>query len=232
MVALKPIEELKRRKALLVKQQEELVDILKTKHKEAYDWMKENNIDPFDLRTYSASLAVALIVGMTAVTPGPKIPTLELPVNVIETNELTDLTEEQKADIVWKRYGHVIARNAFKYKVDPKLIYATIMLESGGDTYSIRHEPSIGDASYGLGQILYGTAIGIGFEGNPQDLYDPEVNIDLIARYHRRNQDVYGGDLTAEQLTTAYNSGSPYSYALPGHINKFHKWYDKVGNFI
>jgi len=231
VVALEPIKLLKKKKESLLKEQEALVKILKTKHKDAYEWMKENNIDIFDLKTYSASIAAALVIGMTAATPPTEPPRLEKQVNIIELAEIQGMTEEEKADLVWKRYGHVIKRNSTKYDVDSKLIYATIMLESGGNTYAIRHEPQIGDASYGLGQILYGTALGIGFEGNPNDLFDPEVNIELIARYHRRNQDVYG-DLSAEELTIAYNAGSPYSAPNPGHIMKFNKWYNKVDTFI
>lgn len=231
MVALKPILIIKEKKEALLKEQKALIKILKTRHKEAYNWMKENNINILDLKTYSGSIAAALVIGLTATTSPPQSPTLVQPVKVIELTELSGKSEEEKADIVWKRYGHVIRRNGRKYDVDPKLIYATIMLESGGNTYAVRQEPTIGDASYGLGQILYGTALGIGFEGTPNDLFDPEVNIDLIARYHKRNQDVYG-DLSAEELTIAYNAGSPYSAPNPGHITKFNKWYKKVNVFI
>jgi len=233
MVALKPIEELKRRRDQLLKQQEELINIFKTKHRDAYDWMKENNISLLDLKIYSVSLATALVVAISAATTPLRVsPQLEQLVSVIQVDELKDKTEEQKAGLVWQRYGHVIQRSARKYNLDPKLIFATVMLESGGNTYAIRQEPSIGDASYGLGQILYGTARGLGFEGSPQDLYDPEVNIELIARYHKRNLDVYGNNLTPQQLTTAYNSGSPYNSPLPGHLTKFNNWYGKVNNFI
>lgn len=232
MVALKPIEKLKRKRDLLKKQQDELIELLKTKHAEAYKWLKDNNIELFDLKLYSASLAAALIVGMSVSKPVTTLPSLELPVKVISINELQGLSDDAKADLVWDRYGHVIKRNAKKYSLDPRLIFATIMLESGGNTNAVRHEPQIGDASYGLGQILFGTARGIGFEGSPQDLFDPEVNIELISKYHKRNQDVYGDELTVEQLTIAYNSGSPYSAPHPGHIMKFTKWFNKVSTFI
>ena len=232
MVALKPIVELKRKRDALKVQQQELVEILKTKHYDAYKWFQENNIDLFDLKVYSASLAAAVVVAMS-VSQGPvETPKLTLPVHVVTVTELQGLSEEQKADLVWKRYGHVIERNSGKYDLDPGLIFATIMLESGGNTNAIRHEPQIGDASYGLGQILYGTARGIGFDGSAQDLFDPEVNIELIARYHKRNQEVYGGSLTPQELTIAYNSGSPYSAPHPGHITKFNKWFSKVANYI
>ncbi|MCA9308324.1 hypothetical protein KC980_02320, partial [candidate division WWE3 bacterium] len=81
-------------------------------------------------------------------------------------------------------------------------------------------------------QILYGTARGIGFEGPPEKLYDPEVTIDLIAKYHARNQEVYKENLTPEQLTIAYNAGSPYNTPHPGHINKFRRWYMMSGGLI
>ena len=101
------------------------------------------------------------------------------------------------------------------------------MIESGGNPRAVRYEPRLNDASYGLGQLLYSTARGLGYAGTPAGLYDPETNIDLIARYHRRNLDHYG-HLTAEELTTAYNTGSPYKKPWSGHLAKFNKWYNRV----
>lgn len=103
------------------------------------------------------------------------------------------------------------------------------MVESGGDTFAIRHEPRINDASYGLGQLLYGTARGLGYRGTPEGLYDPETNIYLIAKYHKRNFDHYQ-DLNSEQLTVAYNTGSPFKRPHPGHLAKFDKWYNSLAN--
>lgn len=227
MVALEPIKALKEKIKKLKEQQRELLEILKTKHPDFYNWMKQNKIDPLNLKEYAVGLAVAVTIVLAAQHPPPEIPTVIPDVEVIEMQELAGLSDDQKAELVWDRYGSVIVRKSVKYDVDPDLVFATIMLESGGNTYAVRQEPSIGDASYGLGQILYGTAVGIGFEGTPDDLYDPEVNIDLVAMYHARNKAVYG-DLTNEQLTIAYNAGSPYSYPLPGHLDKFNKWYQKA----
>lgn len=233
MVALAPIEELKKKKAQLKKKQEELLDILKTKHSDFYQWMLENKIDPLDLKAYSAGLASAAAIAVAAASyqPEDQITTLTPQVNIIERQELVGKSDEEKATLVWERYGHIIERSATKYDLDPGLIFATIMIESGGNTYAKRYEPSINDASYGLGQLLFGTARLMGFEGAPDELYDPEVNIELIARYHARNNEVYGG-LTPQELTTAYNTGNPYSYALPGHIDKFNKWFNVVKSFM
>lgn len=233
MVALGPIEKLKKKRDQLKKQQDELIEILKTKHSDFYKWMKDKNIDPTDLTAYSVGLASAAAIALTAKNYEPKdqIQTLTPQVNVIETQELTGKSDAQKAKLVWERYGHIIKRNADKYDLEPELIFATIMIESGGNTYAVRHEPHINDASYGLGQLLYGTARSLDFDGSPQDLFDPEVNIELTARYHARNNSVYGG-LTPEELTTTYNTGSPYSNPLPGHLDKFNKWFNAVKSYM
>jgi len=43
-------------------------------------------------------------------------------------------------------------------------------------------EPTIVAASYGLMQILFTTASGLGFTGTGEELYDPAINIDLGAK--------------------------------------------------
>jgi hypothetical protein len=225
--------------AKLKEREEELINELKTKHHDFYLWMVKNHVNPHNLSRYGASVATALTLVMKPgdfsikyVPDPPKPQNLAPIVQVIEVDELKGLSEDEKLKLVKERYGHIVKRVAEKYSLDPKLLYATIMLESGGNTYAIRHEPQINDASYGLGQILYGTARGLGFEGEPNDLFDPEVNIELIGKYHRRNADVYGSELTPQQLTIAYNSGSPYNTPYPGHMSKFDKWFEKVGNLL
>lgn len=212
-----------------------LITIIKTKHSSFYNWLTENKIDLKDLSAYStvlAGAAAAIVIGTQPPKAQDIIKKLEPQVQEVKTEELFGLNEEQRAELIIKRYGHIIARVSGKYQLDPRLIFATIMTESSGDTYAYRYEPRINDASYGLGQILYGTAVGIGFEGQPKTLYDPEVNIELIGRYHKRNLLVYGKDLSVEQLASTYNTGSPYNIAYPGHINKFMKWFDRASNLI
>lgn len=232
MVALAPIQAIKEKKKQLLLQQRELMGILQTKHADLLSWMDEKGIDPLDLKIYSASIASALAIALAAngTAAQEQISTLMPVIKEITLEELRGKSEDEKAALVWERYKSIIRRNSQKYDVDEKLIFATVMIESMGNTKAIRYEPHIGDASYGLGQILYGTAKGIGFEGSPEELFDPEVNIELIAKYHARNLAVYG-DLTNEQLITAYNAGSPYNTPLPGHLAKFAHWYQKVNNF-
>lgn len=233
------IKELEEKKARLLKKQDDLISQIKTRHPEFYAWAVQHRIDFTNLAKYAANIAAAFAIIMTpgnisiqwvpdkaqAAEPTPIV-------KVIEVEELRGKTEDEKAAIVKERYGPIIEDVSDKYNIDPNIIFATIMIESGGNTYAVRSEPSIGDASYGLGQILYGTARGIGYEGTPEGLFNPETNIDLIGKYHRRNLDVYGGNLTPQQLTTAYNAGSPYNTPYPGHIAKFDRWFEKLGNLM
>lgn len=238
MSPIVPLTDLKNKHDTLLREKENLLRMLKEKYPEIYKLMTEHGIDLSDLSQYSASLALAAAVSLSTLqNMSTHLPAdtnnavvFEEP-KVIQPEEFKGLSNEQKAKLVRERYGYLIERAAKKYTLDPDLIFATIMLESGGNTYALRSEPSINDASYGLGQILYGTARGLGFKGTPQDLYDPAVNIDLIALYHRRNLNVYG-DLTNEQLTIAYNTGNPYSTPYPGHVTKFNNWISYVSNLV
>lgn len=123
-------------------------------------------------------------------------------------------------------YKKYIAKTAKKYNVDEQVIYATIMTESEGNPDAFRYEPAISDASLGLGQILISTARSLGFNGDPKELYKPEVSIDLIGKYYRGIIDNYG-ELTPLQLATAYNAGSPWKWPVYGHLYRFRMWLEE-----
>jgi len=128
----------------------------------------------------------------------------------------------------WTRfkYNLIIKKVAAKYNLDPQVIYATIMTESEGNENAYRFEPHIQDASLCMGQILISTARSLGFDGDPQLIYNPNVCIDLIGKYHRHMLDAYG-QLTPLQLATAYNTGSPWKRPVPGHLFRFKMWYEE-----
>lgn len=189
-----------------------------------------SKIDLSKFQAYTSSIAAAIaFVTSQPTLPTPSIPSAIATSPTLSKAELKGKTDLERATLVWARYGHWIRSAASEYDLDPNLIFATIMVESGGDTFAIRHEPRINDASYGLGQLLYGTARGLGYRGTPEGLYDPETNIYLIAKYHKRNFDHYQ-DLNSEQLTVAYNTGSPFKRPHPGHLAKFDKWYNSLAN--
>jgi len=223
----------------LLAERERLKVELKENCPEVYQWLTEHKIDLNHLSKYSKNFAVAVALTNQMVTTDPAIAlTLEPPPAPVQIDATTATptptpasglmstgdTVEDQIQTVWKLYQPYIEKSAKEYDVDPKLIFATIMTESEGNPRAYRYEPHLDEGSYGLGQMLYSTAVGLGFTGQPEDLYDPEKNINMIARYHRSTLDTYG-PLTPEQLTTAYNAGSPYSRAYPGHIARFREWY-------
>ena len=186
-----------------------LLDKLKLKNPTVYDWFISRSIDLQNIAKYTSSIAMAIALATaqpSVATASPETETTKVQsVSIITVTELKGKTELERASLVWTRYGSLIRRAAEEYDLDPNLIFATIMVESGGNTYAIRQEPRIHDASYGLGQLLYGTARGIGYRGTPDGLFNPEVNINLIAKYHKRNFDRYS-DLDSKELTIAYNT--------------------------
>lgn len=102
-----------------------------------------------------------------------------------------------------KRYG-------FEHIPDA-LTLATIETESSFRSDAVRQEPQINDASYGLMQILYGTAKQVGYTGTPEGLLDPETNIHYGTAYQAWLYKRYNGDLDA--VIHAYNEG-------PGNYDK------------
>lgn len=211
-----------------------LLNKLKTKNPAVYNWFVSRGIDFENLSKYTSALAMAITIATsqpTAIVMATDTPSADIQASTspITPSELRGKTDLERANLVWARYGYLIRLSAEKYDLDPNLIFATIMVESSGNTYAVRQEPRINDASYGLGQLLYGTARGIGYRGTPEGLFDPAVNIDLIAKYHKRNFDHYK-ELNPVELTIAYNTGSPYKRPHPGHLTKFDKWYNSLAN--
>lgn len=210
-----------------------LLDKLKLKNPSVYDWFVSRSIDLQNLSKYTSGIAMAIALATAQPTIATEGPTTEIlktqSIAIIKPEELRGKNDLERAALVWSRYGSLIRKSAEDYDLDPNLIFATIMVESGGNTYAVRQEPRIHDASYGLGQLLYGTARGIGYRGTPEGLFDPAVNIDLIAKYHKRNYDRYT-DLDSRELTIAYNTGSPHKRPTAGHLTKFDKWYNSLAN--
>lgn len=209
-----------------------LVAKLKKKNPNVYGWLIRRGIDLENIHKNTAAFAAAATF-ILSLPKGGTLPPPEEPIpEVIDLGKDTSSkprSDQERGAVVWREYGQFIRESAAQYDVDPQLIFATVMIESGGNPRAVRYEPRLDDASYGLGQLLYSTARGIGYKGTPAGLYDPSTNIDLIARYHRRNLDRHG-HLTAEELTTAYNTGSPHKKPTPGHLAKFNKWYNRVEN--
>jgi soluble lytic murein transglycosylase-like protein len=94
-----------------------------------------------------------------------------------------------------------------RWGVPDSWIRAVIDVESSWNPGAYRAEPRIGDASYGLMQLLSRTARALGFTGNNQELFDPATNIDLGTKLLGQLRDNYGDDF--RRVYSAYNSGKP-----------------------
>lgn len=223
-------ENLKQIKAKLAASHEALKQELKTKHGAAYKWLVEHNIDLDNLQKYSKNIAAVLTLTNQLILSSPAFAPVPTPSQKVSKDENQDtisqssLTNEEKAKLVWNLYGEIINKVSQKYDVDPQLIFATIMTESEGDPKAFRFEPHLNDASYGLGQILYTTALSLGFTGTAEDMYRPEINIDLIGKFHRNTIETYG-PLPPERMTVVYNTGMLFGYPTSGHLARFREWY-------
>jgi soluble lytic murein transglycosylase-like protein len=107
-------------------------------------------------------------------------------------------------------FDEYIQSASWLYDVPEAWIRAVIDTESSGNPRAYRYEPAIKDASYGLMQLLYSTAKGLGYDGPAEGLYDPKTNINLGTRLLRQLRDRYGDDFA--RVYSAYNSGQPDRY--------------------
>lgn len=74
-----------------------------------------------------------------------------------------------------------------------------------------RYEPHLGEASYGVFQILASTAKQMGLKGKPEQMYDPRLSCDLAIRYFTWIQNYITPKLgrpgTIRELLYCYNGG-------------------------
>lgn len=109
-------------------------------------------------------------------------------------------------------FDGLISSYAAQAGVEPAFLKAIVAAESSFNPRARRGEPQIGDASYGLTQILGATARQLGYTGTLGDhatrtggLYDPAINLQYGAKFLRGVIDQAGGDL--EAAASAYNGG-------------------------
>lgn len=109
------------------------------------------------------------------------------------------------------QYDGLIVAVAGKHGVDPYLVKAIIAAESNFNAKAYRSEPRIEDASYGLMQVLAGTAKWMGYTGPEQGLYDPEINVEVGTKFLRYLLDHFNGDML--KAISGYNTG-------PGNVRQ------------
>lgn len=97
------------------------------------------------------------------------------------------------------------------------LLAGLIDHETGGtwNPRAYRNEPAVQDASRGLTQLLWATAQGLGYDGSPDDLFDPGTSIRLGAIYLRQQYDRTG---SWDAALSAYNGGYRPSLGFGGTL--------------
>lgn len=116
--------------------------------------------------------------------------------------------------------------------LDPDLVDAMVLVESSGHTDAFRHEPDYYarylapiissdphyqglsprrcGSSYGLMQVMYPTAVDLGYRGMPEGLFVPAIGLDYGCRYLAGLLRWAGGDDHGPQrwkAVAAYNTG-------------------------
>jgi soluble lytic murein transglycosylase-like protein len=127
-------------------------------------------------------------------------------------------------------FDGLISASSARWSVPFAWIKAVIGTESNFDPEAYRADPRIGDASYGLMQLLSRTAAGLGFRGDPAELFDPALNIELGTELLSQLRGSYGDDF--RRVYSAYNSGNPdrweTSSEVARNVNRALDWLSRV----
>lgn len=143
---------------------------------------------------------------------------------------------------------------ALRFEVNPRFLDSLIVIESGYDPWAVRYEPkyrwlvnsdeyarqnnisketevTCQRMSWGLVQLMGGTARNGGYSGPLARLIEPELNLTQACLYLRSLQKRYDN---SEDVVAAYNAGSPRrlgkggDYVNQGYVNKFLSVYQSL----
>lgn len=146
----------------------------------------------------------------------------------------------------------LVTEKALKYELNPDLLDAIIRVESSYNPYAVRlestyrflHSPELfakamkislatektmQRMSWGLGQIMGGTARYMGHKESLLKLSDPALNLDYCCRYLVKLKVVCKSD---DDLIAAYNAGAARKddegkYLNQGYVDKVNSFYRK-----
>lgn len=134
--------------------------------------------------------------------------------------KIAEAIEDWEARIFLNRlspFQSIVTEYAGQFSLDENLVKAVIWKESSGFPDAERWEGEEYGYSRGLMGLLYTTAQQMGFTGEPDDLFDPEINIQYGTAYLRWQLDRYGQDL--RMALSAYNAGT-YTEANKAYVDK------------
>ena len=137
---------------------------------------------------------------------------------------------------------------AQQFSLDPDLLHAQVLVESGAKTHAYRFEPGFWhrymmnkpewdganpervSASYGLLQIMYPVARELGYRDIPEHLFAPVTGLHWGAKKLQTLKDWAQGDM--ERALAAYNGGMGGNKQRPfrnvEYVNKVYKHLELV----
>lgn len=101
-------------------------------------------------------------------------------------------------------YDEMIAKWAKIHGVPESLVHKTVLRESRYNPGLVHHH------CFGLMQLKYGTARGMGYKGDPRGLLDPKINLTYGIPYLANAYRLAGGN---EERATALYRGGYYYFA-------------------
>ncbi len=110
--------------------------------------------------------------------------------------------------------NRLISKYANKYGVPERLVHHVAHRES---TYNPR---AYHNGNYGLMQIRYNTAKGMGYTGKPNGLFDAETNLKYAVKYLRNAWIV--ADKNEKQADWLYRTGYYYVAKRKGYLSKLY----------
>lgn len=97
----------------------------------------------------------------------------------------------------------------------------------------MEHEKKFGreaiSSSYGPWQIMYPTAVSLGYKGSPDALAKPEVSLPLVQKYVAKLNRKFDGDL--EKVFSAYNAGEGGVGSNPDYVRKAMDSYKRAPSY-
>ena len=141
---------------------------------------------------------------------------------------------------------HLIELAAEQYALPQDLLTAQVEHESSGDPWAFRYERDffgryirgnaqaaaraygpIAACSLGLMQIMVEVAYEMGFDGRPEELFDPATNLDFGAKKMRALWDAAGGTDTDYGIALAAYNGGPAWLHRPASV-----WTPAVKSYV
>jgi len=112
----------------------------------------------------------------------------------------------EEAALLWalnqqEASGRQFVRARHEPRFYEKYLKANQQYEKAGDDFGVHAISS----SYGPWQIMYSTAVQMGYEGPPQGLSHAFVSLPYVLKYLRRLHKEFNGDI--KKIVSAYNAG-------------------------